>query len=290
MAKARAGCDAMYMASQGSGEPVLFLHGIPTSSRLWSGVIARMTNQFTCMAVDLPGLGRTSGTPEGFRDLTALADRLESLRIEHNVERWHLVGHDAGCAIAVRYAHRYRRRVHRLALLTPSIFPDLKPFPLFEVLRKPLLGELAAPAVNLFFWTYVMRKALDPGPHHAAALRDFYAPFRGPCGAWRLMSLLRWGNPAEVLASVPAQLAELAMPALIFHGLHDKAVPERFASRAARLLPNAEEVLLECGHFLPMSHPAAIADRLLSFFGAQDALPLDSSPPYRPSTMALAGD
>ena len=48
----------MYLVSRGSGYPVLFIHGIPTSSQLWSGIIDKILGRFTCMAVDLPGLGK----------------------------------------------------------------------------------------------------------------------------------------------------------------------------------------------------------------------------------------
>ena len=266
----RAGCDGMYLLTQGSGDPILFLHGIPTSCQLWNGVIERMTGRFTCLAVDLPGLGRTAKTGHGLGELTALVAAIEDLRIKCNIEKWHVVGHDAGCAIAVQYAHQHQERVDRLALLTPSIFPDLEPFFLFELLRRPLLGEMIAPVVNLIFWNFVMRRAFSGVQDIHAALEDFHAPFTGLMGAWRLMSLLRWGKPAEVLAAIPALLPELTMPTLIFHGSKDPAVPERFATQASKLIPNAEKVLLDSGHFLPLNEPALIATRLLSFFDNQN--------------------
>jgi pimeloyl-ACP methyl ester carboxylesterase len=107
----------------GSGDPVLFLHGLPTSCHLWDRVIESLCGHFTCIAVDLPGLGRTPPFPEGFRRLDAMAATIEALRIERGIEKWHIVGHDAGCAIGVEYAHRYSQRVGRLALLTPPSFP-----------------------------------------------------------------------------------------------------------------------------------------------------------------------
>ena len=77
---------------------MLFLHGIPTSCALWNGVIGILSGQFQCIAVDLPGLGRSANTPHGFRDLDALAASIEDIRIEHRIEKWHIVGHDGGCA------------------------------------------------------------------------------------------------------------------------------------------------------------------------------------------------
>jgi pimeloyl-ACP methyl ester carboxylesterase len=91
----------MYLLSRGSGYPVLFIHGMPTSSRLWSGIIDKLRDRFTCLAVDLPGLGRTPQIPYGSQQLQVLAEQIEQLRMEHNIEKWHVVGHDAGSAVAV---------------------------------------------------------------------------------------------------------------------------------------------------------------------------------------------
>src|SRR5580658_5909729 len=151
----------MYLFSRGSGYPILFIHGMPTNSRLWSGIIDRLRDRFTCLAVDLPGLGRTPQVPYAANQLEVLAERIERIRVEHNIEKWHVVGHDAGSAVAVHYAHRYQGRVDRLALLSPAVFPELKPFHLFRILRTPVIGELLAPVVNSIFWNIAMRYALE---------------------------------------------------------------------------------------------------------------------------------
>lgn len=264
-----AGNARIHQVCSGSGDSVLFLHGMPTSCHLWDRVIKKLCGHFTCIAVDLPGMGHSPRLPQGLRELDALVASIEALRIERGIEKWHLVGHDAGCSIAILYAHRYPHRIGRLALLTPSIFPDLRPFYLFEILRKPLLGELMAPAVNLLFWKLVMRLALeedtDTSRDRDDIVNDFRAPFHGFAGAWRLMSLLRWGDPADVLASMPQRLAELLVPTLIFHGKRDAAVPLAFATRAASLIPKSEVILLDSGHFLPMSESVTIAHELLRF-------------------------
>lgn len=262
--------DCLYISQRGAGHPVLFLHGIPTSSRLWGDVTQRMSGQFNCIAVDLPGLGRTPGSSHGFRDLVGLAARLDEIRIECGVERWHVVGHDGGCAIAAHYAHRFPERTERLALLSPCMLPELKPFYLFEILRKPVIGELMAPVINLLFWKVAMRLVAAGNPDLNEIVRDFEAPFAGLRGSWRLMSLLRWGNPADVLASIPALLAEIAAPTLIFHGSRDPVVPDAFARRVSDLVPDSELILLDSGHFLPLHEPRVIAQELMRFFHSHD--------------------
>ena len=263
----------MYLVSRGSGYPVLFIHGIPTSSQLWSGVIDRLVGHFTCMAVDLPGLGRSPKDDCGVRQPEALADQIEKIRVEHGIDKWHVVGHDAGSAIAVHYAYRFQEHVGRLALLSPAMFPDLKPFHLFRILRQPVIGELLAPAVNALFWNVAMRYAMEPQRAELDdVVEDFHAPFSGPLGAWRLMSILRFGDPADVLASIPAMLPQLLVPTLIFQGSRDPAIPETFARRASALIPHSKVIMVDSGHFIPLNNPQVVAAELLRFFAA-DATP-----------------
>ena len=263
----------MYLLSRGSGYPVLFIHGIPTSGQLWSGIIDKLLGRFTCLAVDLPGLGRTPKEHYGVNQLEALADRIEQIRVEQNIEKWHVVGHDAGSAVAVHYAYRFQEHVDRLALLSPAVFPELKPFHLFRIIRRPVVGELLAPVVNAIFWHVAMRYAMEQ--HRAelsAVVEDFHAPFSGPLGAWRLMSVLRFGDPSEVLASIPAMLPQLLVPTLIFQGSRDKAVPKRFAQRASALIPQSKVITVDSGHFIPLNNPEVVAAELLQFFeGAAQA-------------------
>jgi pimeloyl-ACP methyl ester carboxylesterase len=262
----------MHVVARGSGDAILFIHGIPTSNQLWTGIIDRLLGEqlrgrFACLAVDLPGLGKTPKGRRGLEQLHELAEAIERVRIERNIDKWHVVGHDAGSAIAVQYAHQFPERVERLALLSPALFPELKPFHLFRIIRRPVLGELLAPVVNFVFWKIAMRRALrERCAELSAAVKDFAAPFCGPLGAWRLMSVLRWGDPAEVLAAIPAMLPQLRMPTIIFQGLHDPALPRTFAERAGASIPNSRVVMVEAGHFIPLNNPDVVAAELLRFF------------------------
>lgn len=220
--------------------------------------------------MDLPGLGRSSKVPGGLHDIDSVAAQIEELRIQHRIERWHVVGHDAGSAIAVRYVHRFPEKVGRLALLSRALFPELRPFYLFQLLRKPVVGELLAPFVSFAFWHVAMRYAIDPSDgERQVPVRDFQTPFAGLFGAWRLMSILRWGEPAQVLASMPLLLPQVGTPTMIFHGSRDPAVPEDFARRASALLPNCELVVLDDGHFIPLNSSERVAAGLLRFFNSQ---------------------
>jgi pimeloyl-ACP methyl ester carboxylesterase len=258
------GSNSLHCAHQGKGDAILFIHGMPTNRMLWDGVIRQLSSHHRCFAVDLPGMGETPSIPYGPDYLDDLAERIESLRIEHGVEKWHVVGHDAGSAVAVQYAGRFSSRVGCLALLSPAIFPDLKPFYLLSPLRKPLIGEALAPLLHFIFWKIVMRRAIGRGSR-SSLLRSFYEPFSGLAGAWRLMRLVRWGKPEDMLGALPAMLASLPTPTLLLHGLRD-VLPAAFAERAASIIPNSTMITLDSGHFIPLEKPDEISACLDTFF------------------------
>jgi pimeloyl-ACP methyl ester carboxylesterase len=256
----------MHLVCCGSGEPILFIHGMPTSGRLWDGIIRQLCGTYKCFAVDLPGMGNTPRLPYDADYLRGLAEQIDEIRIENKIERWHVVGHDAGSVVAVHYAYYFQEHVACMALLSPAMFPELKPYFLLEALRKPILGELLAPLIGPIFWKIAMKRALADTEQGHQLAGDFYKPFSGFGGPWQFMRILRWGKPALVLANVPVFLPTLRMPTLVFHGSRDPAIPEAFARRASELIPNATMVTVESGHFIPLNLPEPVATRLADFF------------------------
>ena len=209
-------------------------------------------------------MGETPFISYGPGYLDRLAKQIELLRIQHGVKKWHVVGHDAGSAIAVQYAARFSQRVACLVLMSPAIFPELKPFFLLNPLRKPLIGEVLAPLLHFAFWKVAMRRALV-GESNDILRRAFYEPFSGLTGVWQLMRLVRWGKPEDMLGEIPTKLAALLMPTLLFHGSRD-VLPASFAERAASLILHSRVVTLDAGHFIPLDKPKDIAVCLRSFF------------------------
>jgi pimeloyl-ACP methyl ester carboxylesterase len=263
------GGSVVHCIHQGKGDAILFIHGMPTNHMLWGGIIEELSSCHRCFAVDLPGMGETPFIPYSPGYLDRVAKQIELLRMQHGVKKWHIVGHDAGSAIAVQYAARFSQHVACLALMSPAIFPDLKPFYLLNALRKPLVGELLAPVLHLAFWRIAMRRALV-SESNGSLLRAFYEPFSGLTGAWQLMRLVRWGKPEDMLGKIPTKLAALLMPTLLFHGSRD-VLPASFAERAASLIPHSRVVTLDTGHFIPLDKPKDVAACLRSFFAENRA-------------------
>jgi pimeloyl-ACP methyl ester carboxylesterase len=268
----------MRLSCRGSGDPILFIHGIPTSNQLWTGIIERLSGQFACFTLDLPGLGSEASKSCPLGQLNKIAKEIDALRVEAGIKSWNVVGHDAGSAIAVLYTRLFSQYVNRLSLLAPALFPELRPFYLFEILRKPVLGELLAPCINALIWRLAMHRACQGEDGNGdSVVSTFRAPFTGPLGAWHMMRVLRWGKPSEVLAEMPSILPQLRTPTLIFHGAHDPAIPEAFARRASALIPDAKLLMLDAGHFIPLNRPEMVAHSLRQFFESRPVLPAAAS-------------
>jgi len=262
---------------RGNGAPILFIHGIPTACRLWDFVVERLQDRFTCIAVDLPGMGESPALPDGGRDPSRLADELDSLRRELGFSKWNVVGHDAGSTIAVHLCANYRHAVARLVLMSPPVFPEFRPPWFFALLRTPVLGDLAAPLIVAAIWNGGMQSIVErDDPATAEILESFRKPFRGFAGARRLAWLVRWGKPREVLGRTAGLLSRISAPTLIVHGQRDGAIPEEFAQRAAQVIPNARLLMLDTGHFLPLNVPEILANELRAFLGADIELSTES--------------
>src|SRR5260370_24045383 len=89
---------SMHYLEEGTGDPIVFLHGNPTSSHLWRNVIPRLSPQGRCLAVDLIGFGR-SGKPDIAYRLTDHARYLSAWFEALKLSRVTLVLHDWGATL-----------------------------------------------------------------------------------------------------------------------------------------------------------------------------------------------
>lgn len=128
---------------KGKGEPILFLHGVPDSSEVWESTIENLSNNYRCIAPDLPGFGRTI-TPANFDySLENLAIFIEQLLTNlHITDGVHLVIHDIGGIVGLAFALTYPEKVKSLTIMNTTFFSDYEWHAMAKTWRKPILGEL----------------------------------------------------------------------------------------------------------------------------------------------------
>lgn len=135
----------LHYIDQGSGDPILFLHGNPTWSYMWRNIIPYLQTSARCIAVDLIGMGRSDKSDIGYTFLEHvdyISQFIEKLGLTNVV----LVGHDWGMAIGLQYALNHPDQVKAVAMIEPQAlypcpswaeFTPAEAKELFQTLRDP---------------------------------------------------------------------------------------------------------------------------------------------------------
>ena len=201
----------MHYVESGVGDPILFLHGNPTSSYLWRNVMPHLTPVARCIAPDLIGMGRSDKPPLEYR----LADHVRYVDgfIEAlGLRRVTLVVHDWGSALGFHYARRHEANVKGIAFMEAVVRPltwDEWPHtvrPLFQQFRTPEVGWDLIVNKNVFVEQVLpgaVRRRLTP-----VEMERYREPFldstaRKPVWRWP-NEIPVDGEPADVVDLVQA--------------------------------------------------------------------------------------
>jgi pimeloyl-ACP methyl ester carboxylesterase len=240
-----------WRSAEGDDPPVLYLHGVPTSSIDWVPLLERTGG----IAPDLPGFGRTGKRGDG--DFTMGGyDRFVEAFLDHlEVERVRLVVHDWG-VVGLLWAQRFPERVERLVVINAvPLLPGYRWHRVARAWRAPAIGELTM--------GFVGRKALAralPGPIAEDAWRHFDQ------GTQRAILRLYRSSSEDALARAGLDLEAIACPALVVWGDFDRYIPSHFADAYAGALGGEVEPwhLPDAGHWPWFDRPDVI-DRITAF-------------------------
>jgi haloalkane dehalogenase len=266
----------MSYVDTGGGDPIVFLHGNPTSSYLWRNVIPHVSGLGRCLAPDLVGMGRSGKSPRQayrFADHAAYLDTwFDALGLNRNVI---LVVHDWGSALGFHRAFRYPRHVQAIAYMEAIALPmhwdDFgEAAGIFQALRSEH-GERMVLDDNFFVETILPRNVMrELSPAERAAYR---APFlerdaRQPTLVWPREIPVEGAPPdvAAIVARYGEWLSGCELPKLLVRGEPGAIMkPGGRALAFCRGWRNQREVAVEGGHFLPEDSPATIGRALAAF-------------------------
>jgi len=274
------------LAGAESAPPVVLLHGFPESHRIWAKLAPLLADRFRLIMPDLRGFGQSDrpqnvaaySTDTIIADLFALADTL-------GVDRFALVGHDWGGAVAWAAALRGNRRIERLAVINsphPAIFQrsiitddaQRAASQYISAFRDPgMEARVARMGIDLFFdksfRSHVDLSAIDP-EDRARSIAEWSRP-----GA--LTAMFNWYRASQIIvpaigedASLPAWVARgvprLEIPMRVIWGLDDKALLPIQLEGIGEVGDNVEVVPLKnVGHFAPWQAPGQVAAALAPF-------------------------
>ena len=268
----------MSYVGMGQGDPIVFLHGNPTSSYLWRNVIPYVSDLGHCLAPDLVGMGQSAASPEGayrFQDHARYLDIwFDALGLRESVT---LVLHDWGSTLGFYWASRHPERVRAIAYMEAILFPrewdDLPQSraPLFRDLRSDK-GERMILDENFFIEMLLPKLVIRPlGEIEMNAYRR---PFQSRTSR---LQMLVWprelpigGEPADVVAIVKKYgqwLLESRLPKLFINAEPGSMLIGR-SRDFCRRFSNQQEITVSGLHFIQEDSPHEIGSGLARFIGA----------------------
>ncbi len=259
----------------GVGDPIVFLHGNPTSSYLWRNVIPHLESVGRCLAPDLIGMGRSGKSPAGSYRLADHVRYLDAWFEALRLSNVALVVHDWGSALGMHWARRHPDRVRAIAYMEAIVRPvTWSEWPeaarkIFQALRTPA-GEEMILTKNVFVERILpasVLRGLTP-----EEMEHYREPFKQPGESRR--PTLTWpreipvdGEPADVVRLVEEYgtwLANHPVPKLFVNG-EPGSILVGAQREYCRTWPNQREVTVRGSHFLQEDSPAAIGRAIAKF-------------------------
>ncbi|HTZ85138.1 MAG TPA: alpha/beta hydrolase [Solirubrobacteraceae bacterium] len=251
---------------EGSGPPLVLMHGVGLSWQIWRPVIGPLAPDFDVIACDSPGFGDSPALAPGVEPaIPAYAEAFASFFAELGLGRPHVSGNSMGGAIALELARR--GAVSSVSALSPAGFwtPGERRFCQESLRSLTRIPRAAQPAVLALAGT------------RAGATALFWQTFGKP---WRMPReepprILRnaWASPAlagaltafDSYAFERGEELDPATPVTVAWGVQDRLLPYRTqAPRARQLLPRARHLSLGVGHVPFFDDPPAVAETIRS--------------------------
>lgn len=245
--------------SRGAGEPIVLLHGFPTSSHLWSDVVPLLPPGHRVVVLDLLGFGRSDPPRSAPLDIRAHADRVVAVLDALGINFACLVGHDVGGGIAMSLAVRHPHRVSRLGLVNSVAF-DAWPSREVKIARAtlPLTRHLPPSWIASVMRRDLLRGYQDPDQ----GTRDvdlFLRPFAEDTGRRTLVRHLA-ALRCEDTAALTARLPDIVAPTTVVWGGRDPFLPVTIAQRLHAAIPGSTlEIIPDARHFVPLENAHAVA-------------------------------
>jgi pimeloyl-ACP methyl ester carboxylesterase len=220
-----------------SGVPIVLLHGFVLAGDYMMPSAERLAPFMRTYVPDLPGYGLSDRPPRRL-SLGYLADLLAEWMDHLRLGPAHFVANSFGCQILVDFAARHGRFVHRLVLQGPTVDPAARSLAK-QVLRLVKNSRIESPGLGRLMF------------------RDYWrAGWRGIAASARMALRDR----------LEPKLRQISAPTLVVRGSRDVLVPQGWAERMVRLLPNGELLVMPgLAHTITYTAPGMFVDAIRPF-------------------------
>lgn len=260
----------------GSGEPMVFLHGVLVNGNLWRKVVPTLSGNHRCIVPDLPLGGHAAPmkpgadlSPPGLARL--VAEFLDALGLQEVT----LVANDTGGAIAQVFVARYPARVSRFVLTNTDAFENFLP-PLLRPLqwgaRIPGFVSLLSLPLRTSIAQRILFAMVAKHPVERRVMESYVAPLLNEARIRRDFRKVLRGISNRYTIEAAETFPTFDKPVLLAWGTEDRLLfPYKYAERLARRFPDATLArVTDARTFVSEDNPCRIVELLESFLGSRD--------------------
>jgi haloalkane dehalogenase len=268
----------IHYIEKGAGDPILFLHGNPTSSYLWRNIIPHLTSVGRCIAIDLIGMGKSDKPDMEYRffdHVKYVEGFIEKMRLENIT----LVIHDWGSGLGFHYAMHHESNVKGIAFMEAIIMsvPSWDWFPaemkgIFQAFRTPDIGWDMIVNKNIFIEQIlpggVVRKLTEDEMNY------YRSPFVDPASrrpVWQWPNEIPIGGEprdvAEAVDNYSGKLQQSELPKLLFYATPGALLPQLVVDWCQQNLKKLSSVNIGQGlHYLQEDNPHLIGSEIANWY------------------------
>lgn len=242
--------------------PILLIHGFASSSYTFRKIIPLLEKQYSVIAVDLPGFGKSEKSTSFVYSTSNYAKVMLACMDEFQLTCAHIIAHSMGDQIALQMARISPERIKKLVLLNSSGY--------FRKAKRLAVYSSYLPLFDKFIYAYIHRKKVydylqntlfNTQLINEELIYEFSKPLTEKNFYKSLIRLLR--HREGDLSSY--QLQDIHHPVLLIWGKEDRVIPLKVGQRLVNDLPDAQLITYEkTGHFITEERPKQIFNNILS--------------------------
>jgi esterase len=257
-----------YLDWNGSGAPIVFLHGGGLTAHTWDCVAATLRDRYRCVALDQRGHGDSEWSPVIDYRIASHVGDIEGFIDAIRLERPILVGQSMGGLNSIAYATRHSDRMRAMVIV--DVAPEISAPGADRIRDFASTPELDSPEAFL-----ERAVKFNPLRNPAVLRRSLHYNLREtPAGRWTFKHDQRRRTDdamrsfAEDRRRLASEVSKIKCPTLIVRGALSDVLTDASAEKFARSLPNGRWVRIEkSGHNVQGDNPRALLDAMGTFFG-----------------------
>ena len=264
----------VFYKTEGTGPVLLLIHGYPTASFDWAKIWPKLTTQFHCVTLDMPGFGFSDKSPKKYL-IKEQADAISEVIRHLGITSAHVLSHDYGDTVAQEMMAQQLEndlafRIESLHLLNGGLFPEThRALPIQKLLLSPIGGLLIR-----FLNKNAIRKSMHNifGPNTPPSdqdIDDFWTLISANNGHQHMHLLLDYMKQRKQYRERwVSALQNANAPLRLTVGMADPISGAHMVARYKQLIPNADVIEFDqIGHYPQIESAEAVLKSMTSFLG-----------------------